>query len=237
MTSSTALTSPSLGNPQSGDWIVVMLNAGVLDSSVVIVDNSGLGTSFNKIQSRYDGNSGAAMYYAQLSGNTSGYTVSINASGGSNVGSFIVWWVSALSAYNSDEADSANFSGSSTAWAVGPTSVAPASGSLFLYCLATGENEGGTSQVSGYNVTGSHGFTATMDTNSRIDGSPGSIPNVWSGYIIASSAQTASTTLVSAGNWFGVLASFAASGSNQVTEDYWLAPAPALPDLSTWVFS
>jgi hypothetical protein len=234
-TAGTTATTPSLGNVGAGDLIVICINGGVLDNTATFSDNSGLGTSYNEIQSRYDGNGGAGMWYAFMSGSATGLTVSCTATSGINRISVIVWWVTGVNAYNGDEANNADFSGTSAAWTVGPTSPPAPAGSIFFYINGTELDQTGTAEVSGFNVTGSNGFTSTMNTNSKIVG--GNTNNTLTGYLVTNGTQSASTSNATAGDWFGVLASFAASGSTQVTEDYWLVPAVALPDLSTWVFS
>jgi hypothetical protein len=207
-------TSGSLGSASIGDLVVVLANT--VTGGSVPTDNAS--NTYSLVSGRTDGTFGGGMWYSFLTTGNAGLTVTLNSGSGGQECTGIAWLISGASAYNSDQANNANFSGSNTAWTVGPTTSAPPANSIAMFVLATNNvDQTGTADPSGYNTTGSNGFTTGMNTAAHVYAS--GAPCI-TGYKITSATETPSTTLAVGANWYGVVASFSPTGGGGFTAKF-----------------
>lgn len=203
----TTATTTSLGSAAIGDLVVVAAG-GVQAGSSPNLPTDNAGNTYTQVPSfRNDGtNGGAALFYSFLTVANAALTVSYTPTAG--VTSIVAHLLSGALAYNADPANNADFSGTSTAWAVGPTTLTPPANSIVFYTIGAGATETATPNAVGYNTTGANGFTAGMNTAMHQETKSASAAICVTGYKITSAAASASVTLPAAANWFGVIASF-----------------------------
>jgi hypothetical protein len=205
------VTTASLGSVSTGDLIVVGAGSYKATTLGTLGDSVG-GNTYTKIAARDDGaNAGAVLYYSIITNGGAGFTVNLS-SPGAVENTIVVWWITGASAYNTDEADAANFSGSSTAWQVGPTTSTPPANSICLYVGSVGTTQASLSDATGFNTTGVNGFTAGMDAAAQQLLHDSTHCPCFMGYKITSTTETPAVTLQAAADWFGVVASFSPSG-------------------------
>lgn len=202
-TSTSGTTSVSVGAVAVGDLIIV----GSTQVTTMNPTDDSSNAYTNAQPGRSDGNVTIHNYWAFATSASSNLTVTIPQSC-----TLIVGVASGVSAYNSDYATSADFSGSSTAWNCGPTSLTPTGPSVYFSWLGANATETGCPDPAGWNATGVNGFDSTMKANMHQE-TRGAGNNTGAGplcmaYLLSSTAQTPTVTLPVGANWFGFVMSF-----------------------------
>ena len=210
MATGTYSVGPFLTNPNVGDTIVVCTWVqGSPVSAVAPTDT--LGNTYTQIgtnaTSPGDG-FGFPVTWAAVSIATGSCTIS---SVNTNRAMAIAWLISGAGVYNGDY-QSALSTGGVAAIASGPSSPAPAPGSIFLSFTSQDTSPTGVFTYGlGWNTTGVNGFTSAMIASGRNwieESSVGGI-HVDSEYSISSAVRNGTYTSPSAGSWGAVVFSFA----------------------------
>lgn len=214
--SASSTVAVNVGQVNVGDLVVSLVSYNVAGSATfTITDNSG-GAVWTKLTARNSGNNGMIPCFVFATVANANFTVTALASAPNATSQItqVIYVIAGATAYNSDAVNSANFTGTSTAWTVGPTSPAPAGQSIFFYALTSSTAEVACPDPINYNLVGYNGFTAAMKTNAHVSVLNGAFSGVCiTGYIISQSAQTPSLTMPAAGIWTGHIFSFSIKSS------------------------
>ena len=201
--SGSTVTTPSLGDALPGDVVVAFFGFDQPFDGIV-ADSSGAGTYNDFASARSGFDIGVKSVRRVIGTATTGLTVSVTGnSGGLTI---VAWLIRGLGAFNADQVNNAEFSGS-TAATVGPL-AAPSGLSVVLYGFAVEASESSCPDAPGFNAI-ANGFDSGMLANAHQETySAGSSVAVMTGYKITSGAETPAFTLPTSAQWFANAASF-----------------------------
>ncbi len=183
----TVLALPAFAvNPVAGDTVIVFQSIGFGNqASTAPTDSTGSNT-YTIIGSRSA--IGATFvteaWMSTLTAGGSSFVVSVHTSSTADF-SAIVWLLSGTLTFNSDFVKAGGIGDSAATITGGPTSPAPPGQAIFFGGMTYANSQIGD-PATGWNVTGSNGFTSTMKTNARLTAT--TFCPTYSAYKIASAA-------------------------------------------------
>lgn len=223
-----AIVLASLGPAAVGD-LVYVANGGSGAGNATNVPSDSVTSGYTKIAARNDGSSGgAAAYWARVTAATANLVVSFTPDSGA--ATIVASLVAGPFTYDADQANVADFSGTSTAFSDGPTTLPIPPNSLALSVAGAAASEPSTPDPTGYNTVGaSNNFTAAMRTAFHQETASGAAAVCLVSYKVTSAPATAAMTLPVAANWFGVIATFSFSQIPTPATTIWVVATPNLP--------